>query len=312
MVKRRFVYQSPDTIRSMPQRHHRRFVRGIATFARTWNVTVAASELAPPAEHAPAHWTVTTLREQLAGRCHLRAAVVGRHRTRRFRALNVAAARACSVMALFDFFRTATVFRYFRAQVRNTACSFFIPRSTCWRSPLTGLWLGPRIAERLRLHRRCPWDCGRADRCCRVLAPAEIGSDAAGASSRRSTIGFSPGTTCMAAASMSRHGSTGSPSGSSKRRVTPATTRSSWSATASAPPWRSISLRGRWIAIQRSARAARRSLCSRSARPSRNSPSSGRGSHSARRRARRRVRRGAMGRVSRAGRSDQLLPVRSG
>ena len=54
MVKRRLVYQIAGYDPVDAAKQHRRFVRGIPTFARNWNVTVAASELAAAAEHAPA------------------------------------------------------------------------------------------------------------------------------------------------------------------------------------------------------------------------------------------------------------------
>ena len=48
----------PATIRLLPARHHRRFARELAGFARLWNVTAAASGLSMTATGAT--WSVTT------------------------------------------------------------------------------------------------------------------------------------------------------------------------------------------------------------------------------------------------------------
>jgi hypothetical protein len=114
MIKRRLIYLVAGYDPVDAAGHHRRFVRGVATFARTWNATVAVADIAQPAANALARWTVT------AGAANWRTEATyvplswhdivltdfARPMPRRL---------AMYGMALFDFFRTATVFRYFRA-----------------------------------------------------------------------------------------------------------------------------------------------------------------------------------------------------
>ena len=149
MVKRRLVYQIAGYDPVDAAKQHRRFVRGIPTFARTWNVTVAASELAAAAEHAPAHWTVTSC----ASNWRVDATYVPlpwsdivlndfeRSTSRRL---------ALFGMALFDFFRTATVFRYFRARWKY-GLFFLYPALHLLAYAALGLWLGSGLASAMRL-----------------------------------------------------------------------------------------------------------------------------------------------------------------
>ena len=60
MVRKRHLYLISGYDPVGAGGHYRRFVRGLATFARTWNVTAAVSELSNPLANAARHWTVTT------------------------------------------------------------------------------------------------------------------------------------------------------------------------------------------------------------------------------------------------------------
>jgi pimeloyl-ACP methyl ester carboxylesterase len=117
MIKRRLVYQIAGYDPVGADGHYRRFVRGIPTFARTWNVTAAVSELTKPPDGAAARWTVTTQApnwrveatfQPLPWDDIVRAdfAKPTLQRLGRF------------ALAVFDFFRTATVVRYFQASFR--------------------------------------------------------------------------------------------------------------------------------------------------------------------------------------------------
>jgi len=110
MIKRRLVHQIAGYDPVGAQGHYRRFMRGLPTFARTWNVAASASEFG----EADGRWTVTTqgpnwkveaVHQPLAWDDIVRGdyAKPMLPRLGKF------------MLALFDIFRTGTVFRYFRA-----------------------------------------------------------------------------------------------------------------------------------------------------------------------------------------------------
>lgn len=117
MLKRRLVYLIAGYDPVDAGRHHRRFVRGLATFARTWNVTATASELMNASDDATAHWTVTTeasnWRVDTTYRplswCDIVLSDFARPMPRRLIRFG---------LALFDFVRSATALRYFQASFR--------------------------------------------------------------------------------------------------------------------------------------------------------------------------------------------------
>ena len=154
MIKRRLVYQIAGYDPIDAAGHYRRFVRGIATFARTWNVTVAVSDIVAPSNEASARWTVTSaasnwrteatfvpltwhdiVQADLSGPMPRRLARYG--------------------LALFDFFRSGTVFRYFRASWKY-AGFFLYPAVYLLAFAAAGLWLGWWTASGLELQASGP------------------------------------------------------------------------------------------------------------------------------------------------------------
>jgi hypothetical protein len=154
MIKRRLVYQIAGYDPIDATGHYRRFVRGIPTFARTWNVTVAVSDVVKPSQDAAARWTVTSaaanwrvdatyvpltwhdiVQADLAGPMPRRLARYG--------------------MALFDFFRTATVFRYFRASWKYGGFCLY-PAFYLLAFAAVGLALGWGIANYFELQGIAP------------------------------------------------------------------------------------------------------------------------------------------------------------
>lgn len=117
MIKRRLIYQIAGYDPVDPARQYRRFVRGLATFTSTWNVTSQASAFAEARPGVPAHWTVTTggpnwrvetTYVPLSWSDIVQADFAGAmlRRLGRF------------WLAVFNFFGTGTVTRYFRASWR--------------------------------------------------------------------------------------------------------------------------------------------------------------------------------------------------
>ncbi len=115
MVKRRLVFQMAGYDPVDTARHHRRFLRGLPIFARTWNVTVAASGVSKPSEDEPARWTVMTRGENWRVDTTYEPLYWGDIVAVDF-ARSMPQRLGLFMMALFDFFRTATAFRYFRAR----------------------------------------------------------------------------------------------------------------------------------------------------------------------------------------------------
>lgn len=150
MIKRRLVYQIAgyDPVDAVTQ--HRRFVRGLATFARTWNVTAAASDFIEPSPDVTARWTVTTR----GGNWRVETTYVplvwndivladlARPTPQRLARFG---------HALFDFVRSGTVVRYFRASWKYGSF-FFYPAFYLLVFAAAGLALGWWIAGRLQLH----------------------------------------------------------------------------------------------------------------------------------------------------------------
>jgi pimeloyl-ACP methyl ester carboxylesterase len=114
MIKRRLVFPIAGYDPVDAVRHHRRFARGLVTFARTWNVNAEVSNLAEATPDKPAHWTVTTC----GGNWRVEATYVPLAwndivLADLSRPMPLRLARFGA--ALFDFIRTGTSFRYFRA-----------------------------------------------------------------------------------------------------------------------------------------------------------------------------------------------------
>lgn len=124
MIRRRLVFQIAGYDPIGADGHHRRFVRGLATFSRTWNVTVAASDLAPSSQHAAASWTVSTVGINWGVEATYRPLVwddivlADQEKPMLWRLARFG-------LALFDFMRTGTVFRYFGASWKYGSFFFF-------------------------------------------------------------------------------------------------------------------------------------------------------------------------------------------
>jgi Alpha/beta hydrolase family len=148
MIKRRLVYQVAGYDPVGPEGHHRRFVRGAPIFARTWNVNVAASDLIDAGNAA--HWTVETSGPNWRVETTYRPLpwddiVRGDFATPMLKRLGKFS------LALFDIFRTGTVFRYFRANFQY-GFFFLFPVVYLIAFALTGWLLGRWIAGLLVLH----------------------------------------------------------------------------------------------------------------------------------------------------------------
>ena len=112
MIKRRLVYQVAGYDPVGAEGHYRRFVRGIPIFARTWSVSASASALTK--DENAARWTVETQGPNWRVETTYRPLawddiVRGDFETPILTRLGKFS------LALFDIFRTGTVFRYFRA-----------------------------------------------------------------------------------------------------------------------------------------------------------------------------------------------------
>ena len=114
MIKRRLVFPIAGYDPVDAARHHRRFARGLVTFARTWNVNAEVSDFAEATPDKLAHWTVTTF----GGNWRVEATYVPLAwndivLADLSRPMPLRLARFGA--ALFDFIRTGTAFRHFRA-----------------------------------------------------------------------------------------------------------------------------------------------------------------------------------------------------
>ncbi len=110
MIKRRLVYQVAGYDPVGAEGHYRRFVRGIPIFAKTWSVSVSTSALTRDAaqwtiETQGPNWRVETTYRPLAWDDIVRGDFATPMLTRLGK----------FSLALFDIFRTGTVFRYFQA-----------------------------------------------------------------------------------------------------------------------------------------------------------------------------------------------------
>jgi hypothetical protein len=136
MIKRRLVTQIAGYDPVGADGHYRRFVRGIPTFAGTWDVRVKASEL----RNDDASWTVVTegpnwrvetVYQPMAWddivRCDFATPVLTK------------VGKFC--LALIDIVRTGTVFRYFRANAQY-GLFFLFPAFCLLTFALMGVLLG--------------------------------------------------------------------------------------------------------------------------------------------------------------------------
>jgi hypothetical protein len=145
MIKRRLVHQIAGYDPVDARGHYRRFMRGLPTFARTWNVAASASAFS----EAEGRWTVTTqgpnwkveaVHQPLAWDDIIR----GDYAKPMLPRLGKFA------LALFDIFRTGTVFRYFRANFQY-GFFFLFPVIYLIGFALIGWLLGRWIAGLLAL-----------------------------------------------------------------------------------------------------------------------------------------------------------------
>lgn len=148
MIKRRIVFQVAGYDPVDAEGHHRRFVRGLPVFARTWNVGASASAVTGQGEAA--RWTVETQGPdwRVETTCSPLAwddIVRGDYATPMLTRL------AKFGRALFDIFRTGTVFRYFRANFQY-GFFFLFPVVYLIAFALTGWLLGGWIAGMLSLN----------------------------------------------------------------------------------------------------------------------------------------------------------------
>ena len=147
MIKRRLVYQVAGYDPVGADGHYRRFVRGIPIFARTWNVRADVSDLSKAGDTA--RWSVTTQGPNWRVETTYQPfawddIVRGDFATPMLKRLGKFS------LALFDIFRTGTVFRYFRANFQY-GFFFLFPVVYLIAFALTGVLLGCWIARLLAL-----------------------------------------------------------------------------------------------------------------------------------------------------------------
>ncbi|HEV7981477.1 MAG TPA: hypothetical protein VGP86_01150 [Xanthobacteraceae bacterium] len=124
MVRRRHFFHAPGYDPYDPASQHRRFVREIARFQATWNVTAAVSELRDPAA-GEGHWTVTTAAP--GWKVETCYEILDWHDTVRTDLDRPVLTRLWSGLVTFaDFIVSGTVGRYFAANLRY-AIFFFVP-----------------------------------------------------------------------------------------------------------------------------------------------------------------------------------------
>jgi hypothetical protein len=125
IVSRRLIYQIAGYDPVDAERHHRRFVRGIAVFSRTWGVSAGTSDLVKPNGGTPPYWNVRTSSASWRVESMFVPLVWSdivladgeRSMPRRL---------VLFLRATFNFFRTGTAFRYFRARL-TYGCFFLFP-----------------------------------------------------------------------------------------------------------------------------------------------------------------------------------------
>jgi len=136
MIKRRLVTQIAGYDPVGADGHYRRFVRGIPIFARTWSVSAKASEF----REDDASWTVTAQGPNWQVETVYRPMawddiVRGDFATPMLKRLGTFG------LALFDFFRSGTVLRYFRANAQY-GLFFLFPAFYLLVFALAGVLLG--------------------------------------------------------------------------------------------------------------------------------------------------------------------------
>lgn len=148
MIRRRGVYHIAgyDPIGSS---WYRLFKRELPTFARTWNVSSAISDLSPATQHSNPQWTVTTdarnWQVQTTYELLLWDDIVLADLAR-----PMATRLAKSAPSFFDFVWSGTLFRYFRANWKYAAF-FLFPYLFVCAFAIAGLLAGRWIANYLEL-----------------------------------------------------------------------------------------------------------------------------------------------------------------
>lgn len=149
MVQRRLVFQIAGYDPVSPARQHRRFLRGIPVFAKTWNVAATASELSPPSAGAAARWTVASR----GGNWEVDAAfeplrwddIVSSDFER-----SMSRRLALFGRAMLDLFGSGTAFRYFEAQWKY-GLFFLFPTVQLLGFAAAGLIVGCLLGAALQL-----------------------------------------------------------------------------------------------------------------------------------------------------------------
>ena len=124
MVRKRHFFHVPGYDPYDPESQHRRFVREIARFQKTWSVAATVSPLRDPVS-GQGHWTVATSAPNWS--CETRYEILDWHDIVRADLAGSALGRLWQGLVTFvDFIVSGTVKRYFAANWRY-AMFFFVP-----------------------------------------------------------------------------------------------------------------------------------------------------------------------------------------